>query len=198
MADTLASTLAAAPASPAQADRLPDGPRLAEVPPSFEQLVADQQTRVARLCYRLLGWREEIEDVVQDVFLAAFRALPEFHGRSSVSTWLTRIAVNACRDHVRRRQSRLRLFSRARARASPSRGEAVGAELEDRERLERVRQSVGKLPAKYREVVILRYLEELPVSEIGEVLGMTRNAIEVRLNRARRRLKDDLVAMLEG
>lgn len=163
-------------------------------PPAFDELVAEQQERVARLCYRLLGWRADVDDVVQDVFLAALRALPKFRGESSVSTWITRIAVNTCRSHGRKR--RLRIFASLRESNEPPAGQSAEHELLDRERFQRVRAAVRRLPAKYREAVVLRYLEELSVSEVAQALGLGKNAVEVRLNRARKWLKEDLVEML--
>ncbi|MFQ5807930.1 MAG: RNA polymerase sigma factor [Phycisphaerae bacterium] len=198
MANALARTSAATPGPAGCPGRLREIPRLAETPPSFDELVAGHRQRVARLCFRLLGWREDVEDVVQEVFLAAFGALPKFRGHSSVSTWLTRITVNACRSHVRRRLRLRRLFLGTRESTKPRIGQPAERELMDHERCERVRRAVRKLPPKYREVVVLRYLEELAVPEIGQVLGLSRNAVEVRLSRARRQLKTDLAGLLEG
>jgi RNA polymerase sigma-70 factor (ECF subfamily) len=167
----------------------------AALPPSFEELVAGQQARVGRLCYRLLGWQADVEDVVQDVFLAALRALPKFRGESSVSTWITRIAVNTCRSHGRKR--RLRILGGSRPEPLRRLGQSAEHELMDRERFEQVRTAVRRLPPKYREAVVLHYLEELAVSEVAAVLGLGKNAVEVRLNRARKWLKEDLAEMLE-
>lgn len=197
MAETLVSTLAAT-AEPAGRSGPPrEEPRLAQPPPSFEQLVADHQQRVARLCYRLLGWRQDVDDVAQEVFLAAFRAMAEYRGESSMSTWLTRIAVNACRSHVRKRVRLLRLLGGARHSREPHPGRSADHKLMDRERFARVRAAIRKLPPKYREVVVLRYLEEMAVPEVSDVLGLSRNAVEVRLNRARKRLGDDLAGIQE-
>jgi len=198
MADTRVSTLPAGPEAVGCCEPPWEEPRVVEARPSFEQLVADHRQRVTRLCYRLLGWREDVEDVVQEVFLAGFRALPEFRGQSSVSTWLTRVAVNKCRSHVRKRVALLRLFTGPRASRKPGSGRPADRDLIDDERFQRVRHAVRKLPPKYREVVVLRYLEEMSAAEIADVLGLTRNAVEVRLNRARRQLKEDLAGMLEG
>ena len=198
MADTRVSTLAAAAKPADRQDRPREELRLAETAPSFEQLVARHQQRVARLCYRLLGWREDVEDAVQEVFLAALGALPDFRGQSSVSTWLTRITVNTCRGYLRKRVLRLRLFARPRRSFEPRSDRPAERQLMDCERFDRVRRAVRKLPPKYREVIVLRYLEEMAVPAIADVLELSRNAVEVRLNRARKRLKEDLTELLEG
>ena len=166
--------------------------------PSFDDLVVEHRERVARLCYRVLGWREDVEDVVQEVFLAAFKALPQFRGESGVSTWLMRITVNACRSHMRKRLPRLRLFAKSHEHIEPRLDRSPPGDLMDRERFERVRAAIRRLPIKYGEVVVLRYLEELKVSEVGNVLGLGKNAVEVRLNRARKWLEEDLAGILEG
>lgn len=195
----MAEMLVRIPAAEPEVPRRERGPEEA-VPEaaSFDDLVVAHQRRVARLCYRLLGWRGDVEDVAQEVFLAAFKAWPRFRGESRVSTWLTRIAVNACRSHLRRRRPRLRLFAKEQSVAEPYLERPPDGELIDRERFEQVWAAVRGLPAKYREPVVLRYLEKLAVAEIGDVLGLSKNAVEVRLNRARKWLKDDLAGIVEG
>ena len=71
------------------------------------QLVAAHQQRIARLVQRLLAWPDDVDDVVQDVFVHALRSLARFDGHSSLATWLVRIAINRCRSHQRRRWLRL-------------------------------------------------------------------------------------------
>jgi RNA polymerase sigma-70 factor (ECF subfamily) len=198
MAETAVRIAAAEPEVADRERRASEVPPPAPVTPSFDGLLAEHRERVARLCYRLLGWREDIQDVVQDVFVAAFRALPGFRRESGISTWLTRITVNTCRSHMRKRLPRLRLFAKRQADSEPCLGRSPDGELMDRERFEQVRAAIGRLPVKYREVVVLRYLEELKVSEVGNVLGLGKNAVEVRLNRARKWLKEDLAEILEG
>ncbi len=180
----------------AQPDKRTDNscpaPPLRPSPATFDALVAEQAPRITRLCYRLLGWRTDVADVVQDVFLAAFRALPTFRGASDVSTWLTRIAVNVCRTHGRRRQLHLRLLSIWRSRSDRTVAPPADAAALGNERAARVRAALQRLPAQAREVLVLRYLEDLSADQIGAILGLSRNAVDVRLNRARQRMKDSL------
>jgi len=163
----------------------------------FADIVSAYQDRLMRLAHRLLGWQDGAEDVVQEVFLAALKALPNFNGRSSLGTWLTAITVNKCRNHRRKNLLWMKFLAGARD-GPPGRVEAgpanVGAQ---RERARRLRQAVQDLPGKYREVTVLRYLEEMPIAEIGEVLGLGRGAVDVRLHRARSRLKDALNGLIE-
>ena len=152
----------------------------------LESLIAAHQDRVTRLAYRLLGWRGgEVEDVVQDVFLAALRHLPRFRGDSSVSTWLTAITINRCRTELRRRRIRRLLIWRLKTDPSdsPAWSRPAGEEM-----AECVRQAVRALPPRDREVVVLRYFEQLNAAEIAAATRQSSGAVEVRLHRARARL----------
>lgn len=158
---------------------------------AFGELVAVHQQRIAALAYRLLGWRGDVEDVVQDVFLAALCKLPEFRGECRMSTWLYRITVNRCRR-------RPRVLGRLRPRAlGPHAAASPTQDAQQRETHAEVREAVRRLRPREREVVVLRYLEELPIDQIGQVLNLSRNAVEVRLSRARQRLYDRLRGLLE-
>jgi len=164
---------------------------------AFNQLVRTHQDRVARLAYRLLGWSGEVDDVVQEVFLAVFKNVAGFRGDCRVSTWLTTITVNKCRSARRHRFTRLaflrRLSDEPRAAASPPTVEGGVAPAE----LDRIRAAVQALPARYREAVVLRYLEGMPVAEVGLALGVSEGATGVLLHRARARLKDRLADLVE-
>lgn len=164
---------------------------------AFAEIVSAHQARVSRLVYRLLGWQGEADDVVQEVFLSALKNLRRFRGESSLSTWLTRIAINKCRSHRRRRFLRLKMFRPAAAGGEPGVSDPADRAGMDRETFDRVRRAVQDLPARYREAVVLRYLEEMPVEQVAEVLGLTRNVTQVRLHRARLRLRRALDGIIE-
>ena len=155
-------------------------------PPSFDDIVRLHQSAVARLAHRLLGWRDRdaVEDIVQEVFLVALRGFENFRGASSLSTWLMGITLNQCRAH--RRRALLRLNWLRKQRTNCRRSEVAPA---DDGTAQQVRDAVAELPPRDREVIVLFYLEQLPVAEIAKLLGARSNAIEVRLHRARQRLK---------
>ena len=165
---------------------------------AFDRIVESHSAEIAALANRLLGWPGDVDDVVQEVFVAAFLGLKKFRGESRLRTWLSTITVNKCRSFRFRRLRRLRCVAveGAAARESQDRsGEIVAL---DQETLARVRRAIQTLPQKYREIIVLRYLQGLEVSEIRELLGITDNATQVRLNRARKRLKEQLGDLLEG
>jgi RNA polymerase sigma factor (sigma-70 family) len=153
---------------------------------AFDRLVAENQDRVARLVYRLSGWHGDVDDLVQDVFLAAFKGLRDFRDESTQWTWLARIAINRCRSHRRRKILEFRWLKRA---AADGVAETV-PNLERDETSQQVRKAVATLHAKDREVIVLYYIEDWPVAEISQALGVSPAAIDVRLHRARQKLRD--------
>ena len=172
--------------------------RLARSDPSvLDDIVTAYRGRISRLVYRLLGWDDDAEDVVQDVFLAAIKSLKSFRGQSSLATWLMAIAVNRCRTYRRRRLLRMRslrrLFAQGPVRTSKPPDDAPLR----RETFDQVQKAMRSLPVRLREVAVLRYLEEMPIDEIAQVLGISRNAVEVRGHRARNRLKKMLRGHIE-
>jgi RNA polymerase sigma-70 factor (ECF subfamily) len=164
---------------------------------AFDRIVEEHSADIAMLANRLLGWPGDVEDVVQDVFLAAYLGLKKFRCECSLRTWLFSITINKCRSYRLKRMLRLRLFSQAAAKASLTRPHATVKTPTDSETFERVRRAVAALPAKYREPVVLRYLQELPTDEISQIIGISKNALQVRLTRARQRLRQELAELIK-
>jgi len=154
----------------------------------FDRLVADFQEPVTRLARRLLGWqRDDIEDIVHDVFLAALTNRHRFRKDASAWTWLAAITINRCRSHRRRQLVRLRWWRATMPTAELANDQASSVERD--ETAVRVRDAVGALPAKDREIVVLYYLEEMTVAQVAAVVGASAGAVEVRLHRARAKLR---------
>jgi len=158
-----------------------------------EQYCAD----IAVLANRLLGWPGDVEDVTQDVFLSAYLGLKKFRCECSLKTWLFIITINKCRSYRYRQMRWLKCFSRATNKAAFAGGRAADKASMDSETFERVRQAVTALPAKYREPVVLKYLQELSTDEISRILGVSKNTVQVRLTRAKKRLRHDLAKLME-
>jgi RNA polymerase sigma-70 factor (ECF subfamily) len=159
---------------------------------AFDAIVEAYSGDVRSFADRMSGWNGDTEDIVQEVFLAAFLGLKKFKGKSSLRTWLYSIAINKCRAHRRKRMFRLKLFSSGYLDES-----AVESESMTREEFDSVGAAVRSLPLKYREVVVLRYLEELPTEKVCEILNVSSNVVHVRLNRARAMLKEKLSNLMD-
>ena len=139
-----------------------------------------------------------VHDICQESFLKAFRSLGELKDASRFGSWLYRIAENTLRDHLRRkvRQGRRMTFSddldRLEAPDEP-RGRVGEAErAEEAEEAERLLGLVRGLPPRYREPLLLRHSRDLSYAEIGRILGIRENAVQVRIFRARKMLRDTL------
>jgi RNA polymerase sigma-70 factor (ECF subfamily) len=164
---------------------------------AFDKIAEKYSADVATLANRLLGWGGDVEDVVQDVFLAAFVGIKKFRHKSSLKTWLFTITINKCRTYRYRRMLRLGLFSKGGRKTPGSSAPAGDRAIMEAEKFSCVRRAVMALPTKYREAVVLRYLQELETDEICQVLGISKGNLHTRLSRAREKLKQSLVELTE-
>lgn len=162
-------------------------------PQAFDRVVEQYQPRVTAMAHRLLGWTDETEDVVQDVFVTVLARVDSFQGRSSLWTWIARITINRCRSWQRRNWLRRNVhrIGEALLKQQASHSPAGQETIRDETAAE-VRTAVRALPVKYREVIVLRYLEELPIERVAELLRLSRGTVDVRLTRARKKLAERL------
>lgn len=162
---------------------------------AYRELLGRHSEAVFRLVRGSTGDADAALDVTQEAFIAAFAALKSYDGNRPFRTWVSRIAINKCRDWARRRAVR-RFFSFALPieAAATIADESIPADkqLADRAELARVRDAITKLPSSIREPLILRTIEGLTQAETAEVLGISEKAVETRLYRARNKLTEDL------
>jgi RNA polymerase sigma factor (sigma-70 family) len=151
---------------------------------TFHDLVDRYANEMYRLAVSLVGNAADAEDVVQETFSGAFQALPNFDGRSSVRTWLSRILVNQAAKWRRRRKVRRTVMLDA---AAPGPSPEMGLRID-------VLGSLETLSPEHREVIALREFQEMSYDEMAEVLGVPRGTVESRLFRARQELRDRLKA----
>lgn len=162
---------------------------------AFEPLVSDCEKNAYNLALRMLGSREDAEDVVQEAFLKAYRSLSDFRLDSRFSVWLYRIVSNLCLDLLRRRGRR----NEQPLAVEDDEGEEKELELPDERYepaalLERsltreaVRRGLDALPPEHRQILLLRELEGLSYEEIGAALSLEPGTVKSRIFRARRRL----------
>ena len=154
---------------------------------AIEKLIQQYQTPLLRLCYIQLQDRTLAEDAVQETFLKAYRGFAQFRGESSEKTWLTRIAVNVCRDY--QRGSWFRHTDRS---ITPDMLQ-IGTEQPDTEDMD-LSMAVMKLPRKMREAILLYYYQDMGTEEIAKVLGLTQSTVSYRLQKSREKLRK----LLEG
>ena len=159
---------------------------------AFEGIVRRWQSRLVGLAWRFCRDRGAAEDMAQEAFLKAYRSLASFRGDSTFSTWLTAIALNSYRSRLRAEGPPLVGLDSARAFGIEA---GVQRELEEHERAEAVRRAVLTLPARYREPIVLFYLQERDLAETARVLGLAEGTLKSRLYRGRELLKRRCAAL---
>jgi RNA polymerase sigma-70 factor, ECF subfamily len=159
---------------------------------TFDDVYSEFQPRILRFLCHLVG-PNEAEDLAQEVFLKISQALAEFRGDSTLATWVYRIASNSAVDRLRSRSSRrlseVPLVSESLPTGRPADGEHMVFRKEMRECLDRF---IDKLPLNYRSVFVLSEYEELTNQEIATAVGISLDAVKIRLHRARRSLQVEL------
>jgi RNA polymerase sigma-70 factor (ECF subfamily) len=174
-------------------------------PLAFARLVELHEGMVFNLGARLLGDREEARDVAQEVFLQVYRMLGRFEGRSSLKTWIYRIAVNQCHNRRRfwhrRRRDREQAFDEGLS-AGDAGSAATGSsspyeEARRRERARRVQEALLGLSFEHRCVLVLREVEGLTCDEVAVALGIPEGTVKSRLSRARDAMRVRLRGLVE-
>lgn len=167
-----------------------------------DECIQEHAEGVYRLALRLMRNEAEAEDVMQDTFLSAFRGIDKFDGRSSLRTWLYRIAYNAAIMRLRKR--RPEFVSLDEALEQPEGAPLPQAffdwsslpqrELEKAEVRDEMERAIRDLPENLRAVFVMRELEELSTEETARALGVSAEAVKTRLHRARLWLRERLTA----
>lgn len=157
---------------------------------AFEELYQQHATRLYNLAYRMSGSAGDAEDLLQDVFLLAYRKLGSFRGESSLGTWLYRLAMNHCLDVLRSRQARMgqqtdsldaeTAFEPA---AAPSFGAVNRLDLE---------RAIGQLPPACRAAFLLHDVEGFGHHEVGAILGISEGTSKSQVHKARLRIRSYL------
>lgn len=168
---------------------------------AFNELVLAYERRVFALVFRMLGRREEAEDLAQEVFVQVFKAIDQFRGESKLSTWIYRIAVNLCKNRTkylsrRHAGSEDDVDAMAdRAPLSSAKGVSVGDvgrpdELVEGMQLEVVvKRAIAQIDTDFRQVLILRDVEDMSYEEIASVTGLAEGTVKSRIHRARAQLR---------
>jgi RNA polymerase sigma-70 factor, ECF subfamily len=173
-------------------------------PEDFEEIVRHHQRRIFRILLSLVADADTAETLTQECFLRAYRNRADFRGEASIGTWLVRIAINLAADHGRNRRSAFwrRLFVRprdgedvvAQADRIPHPGASALRQMMARERLEAVWSAANGLSVNQRTVFVLRFVEEMSLTEISLTMGLKTGTVKSHLARAlasvRRQVKE--------
>lgn len=168
---------------------------------AFADLVRRYQRRVSATVRSVLGEmsREDLADVVQEIFLLVFRALAGFRGDSQFGTYLTRIALRHCYREGKRRRTRRSIFSsfespnageEPKEARLPATGGATDRPMVAAERRDAVNSALERLPEEFRTVLVLRVVEEMPVEEVAAALGVSTGTVKSRLFRAKEKMRE--------
>lgn len=174
--------------------------RFAAKDPIAVRLVTTRNNqRLFRTAWSILKNRAEAEEVVQETYLRALGALAKFEGRSALSTWLTRIAINEALTRKRAAQRRAAAFDgssvlvmdeyREKMMSSPERRLSPEADLVRKQMAGMLEKAIAALPDNFRTVFVLRGIEGLSVEEVGETLGIPPETVRTRFLRARQKIQ---------
>ena len=166
---------------------------------AFGELVDLYKDKIYHLAYRMLHNVQEAEDVVQETFLRVYTNLNRYDEMQKFSTWIYRIGTNLCIDRLRKRKPSYSLdaevndgdgddwYSMLASQDRTPEGELILSETQ-----QQVRDAIDALPEKYKSVVILRYLHDMSLQEISEILDMPVSTIKTRVHRGREYLRERL------
>ncbi|MBA4537843.1 RNA polymerase sigma factor SigW [Bacillus aquiflavi] len=166
---------------------------------AFGEIVEIYKDRVFQLSFRMLGNRQEAEDIAQEAFIRAYVNISSFNIKLKFSTWLFRIATNLCIDRIRKKKpdyyldaevagtDGLTLYSQVAAD-----GTLPQDQLESMELHETIQREILRLPEIYRSVIVLKYIEELSLKEISEILDLPLGTVKTRIHRGREALRKQL------
>ena len=169
---------------------------------AYAVLVDRHKDRAMTLAVRLLGTKEEAEEMVQDAFLKAYKSLDQFRGDAKFSTWLYRILYNLCMTRVTRRKGKMDHFDAeddiARAATVGDDEVSIQERMEHEELRDLVTSEIENLPGKLKTVIILFYVQEMSYEEMSTVMNMPLGSVKTYLHRGRNLLRQRLLGQLKG
>jgi len=158
---------------------------------AWEAIVRQYRRKVFNVAYKFVGKHDEAEDLTQDIFLKIFKSLDTFDRRANFQTWLISVSRNLCIDHYRSVRKERETIDRDVDTADLSAaapGPTQIAALEQRDRVELLREALGSLPKTLRTAVLMRDLQELSYHEIARELRLPEGTVKSRINRGRSEL----------
>lgn len=159
---------------------------------AFAHIINIYKNKIFSICYRMLGNKEEAEDISQETFLKVYSNLEKYNEKYKFSTWIYKVATNLCIDRIRKRKPIYSLDSDWDNDEAidwysiiADKGKTPEEVLIDNEQSNLVQEIFIRLPIKYRTIMTLRYVNELSLQEISEVVGLPTSTVKTRLHRGR-------------
>lgn len=171
---------------------------LAQDHEAFGQLIDRHASAIINLAYRMVGNQAEAEDLAQETFLAAFKALPTFRADAKFSTWLYRIASNKCKDWLRvKRPGQGQHDVDVDEQLDPHVVEDRTPEtlLSQQQVAQQLERAIQRLPVLYREAFVLKHIEGLSYEEMEDILGVSGDTLKMRVYKGRVQLSRELAAL---
>lgn len=171
---------------------------LAQDQEAFGQLIDRHAAAIVNLGYRMVGNREEAEDLAQETFLAAYKALSTFRADSKFSTWLYRIATNKCKDWLRVKrpgQGQYDLDADESLDLYVTEDRTPEVLLSQQQVAQELEQGIQRLPPLYREAFVLKHVEGLSYEEMEDILGVSGDTLKMRVYKGRVQLSRELAAL---
>lgn len=165
---------------------------------AFGKLIDRHAVAIVNLAYRMVGNRAEAEDLAQEAFLAAFKALPTFRADSKFSTWLYRIASNKCKDWLRVKrpgQGQHDVDVDEQLDLQVAEDRTPETLLSQQQVAQELEQAIQRLPLLYREAFVLKHVEGLSYEEMEEILGVSGDTLKMRVYKGRVQLSRELAAL---
>lgn len=176
---------------------------------AFNELVRRHQKKVFNLCYRIMGNREEAEDVTQEVFITVYKALRGFRGDSAFSTWIHRVAANHCKNRLKHLKRR-RYFQTSSIDETYETGEgeqkkeyasdefdSPEEEMERTQTYAEINKAIAELEDEYKIVIVMRDVRGLSYQEIADALELKEGTVKSRIHRARLELQAKLRHLMD-
>ncbi len=158
----------------------------------FEKFYEENKLKVMNLCYGMLRNRDEAEDMVQEIFVEVYSSAGKFKGKSKLTTWLYRIAVNKTINQIRKNKVK-NLFVNIEDKTNLFvDNDRTDLKIEEKEKIAELHKVIDKLPSKQKTALTLFIYNEMPQKEIAEIMNVSLNSVEVLVYRAKQNIKKRL------
>jgi len=180
-----------------------------DTPMTFEEIYARNGERILNLAYRMTGRRTVAQDLTQDVFIKVFEKIDTFREEAQLGSWIYRIAMNHIINYIKR-EKKMSLFGLLTGENEDDRfdgqitvwedelPERADSIMEERQRETLIRKLIDELPAKYKLPLVLYRYEDMGYQQIAEQLGLSLSAVESRIHRGRKKLKEKLQPWMDA